>query len=303
MLDLPNLTILGSPGLGGGGRQRGRAAQKTDRPSNPRARRHDRERRRDDGDPPGPADGQGGSLSRSRCCGKVHEFEADVHHVHELRGLEMTAPVRPDPEYVFGSSEAELRRLIDQARYFGDLTERLFRRAGRRPGMRVLDVGCGDGDVSLLASALVGPSGRNRAGPFFSKLRQPPRGGKPSRSVAAWRGDPPPADRSGPPWPRPSPRKHRPKAGNEGGDPDPAGRCPRPREAARRPGPQWQSRRQAKGSQGVGNLGGREDRAAGAVTLDDRACLPSGRLGMNVPYRCSSRILRFDAASAWTTCA
>ena len=70
LLGLAKPDVLGSPGLGGGGRQRGRAAQKTDRPTNPRARRHDRERRRDDGDPPGPADGQGGSLSRSRCCGK-----------------------------------------------------------------------------------------------------------------------------------------------------------------------------------------------------------------------------------------
>ena len=39
-------------------------------------------------------------------------------------------------------------------------TERLLRDAGLRPGMRVLDVGCGTGDVALLAAELVGPTGR-----------------------------------------------------------------------------------------------------------------------------------------------
>jgi ubiquinone/menaquinone biosynthesis C-methylase UbiE len=62
-------------------------------------------------------------------------------------------------EYAFGYSESEQRRLISQARFWGDLTEDLFRRAGLQPGMRVLDVGCGAGDVSLLAAAFVGPTG------------------------------------------------------------------------------------------------------------------------------------------------
>jgi SAM-dependent methyltransferase len=38
-------------------------------------------------------------------------------------------------------------------------TERLFLSAGIGPGMRVLDLGCGRGDVSLLAGQLVGASG------------------------------------------------------------------------------------------------------------------------------------------------
>lgn len=41
----------------------------------------------------------------------------------------------------------------------GDFTEEVLRRAGLRRGMRVLDVGCGSGDLTLLASWLVGPSG------------------------------------------------------------------------------------------------------------------------------------------------
>jgi hypothetical protein len=38
--------------------------------------------------------------------------------------------------------------------------ELLLERAGIRPGMRVLDAGCGPGRVTLPASVLVGPSGR-----------------------------------------------------------------------------------------------------------------------------------------------
>ena len=63
------------------------------------------------------------------------------------------------PEYVLGHSDAELQRLEQQAMSFRDLTEDVFRRAGLGPGMRVLDVGSGVGDVSLLAAEFVGPSG------------------------------------------------------------------------------------------------------------------------------------------------
>ncbi len=63
------------------------------------------------------------------------------------------------PEYILGHSADELDRLIDQARFFGDLTEHVLRSAGLAHGMRVLDVGCGAGDVSLLAAQLVGPRG------------------------------------------------------------------------------------------------------------------------------------------------
>jgi SAM-dependent methyltransferase len=61
--------------------------------------------------------------------------------------------------YVFGHSDVELRRLITQATTLRPITERLLRNAGLQPGMRVLDVGCGAGDVSMLAAELVGQGG------------------------------------------------------------------------------------------------------------------------------------------------
>lgn len=61
--------------------------------------------------------------------------------------------------YVLGHSNTELERLIKQASFYGVLSEQALRMAGIAPGMRVLDVGCGSGDVSFLAASLVGPNG------------------------------------------------------------------------------------------------------------------------------------------------
>jgi 2-polyprenyl-3-methyl-5-hydroxy-6-metoxy-1,4-benzoquinol methylase len=61
--------------------------------------------------------------------------------------------------YALGHSDAEVERLLLQARLYDDYTEHALRQAGLRPGMRVLDVGCGPGDVSFVASRLVGPAG------------------------------------------------------------------------------------------------------------------------------------------------
>lgn len=63
------------------------------------------------------------------------------------------------PTYVLGHSDQELLRLITQSRFIGELTEDVFRRAGLGEGMRVLDVGCGAGDVSMLLASIVGPTG------------------------------------------------------------------------------------------------------------------------------------------------
>jgi SAM-dependent methyltransferase len=55
---------------------------------------------------------------------------------------------------------ARLDRVAAPPHLFGDLTEDVLLRAGISPGMHVLDVGCGRGDVTLLAAKLVGPTGR-----------------------------------------------------------------------------------------------------------------------------------------------
>jgi len=61
--------------------------------------------------------------------------------------------------YALGHSPTELRRLGIQAAILRPITMRLLQRLGVCPGMRILDVGCGAGDVALLAAELVGASG------------------------------------------------------------------------------------------------------------------------------------------------
>ena len=61
--------------------------------------------------------------------------------------------------YVCGHSGRELDRLDLQGAVFRDITRRVLEAAGLSAGMRVLDVGCGAGDVSLVAAELVGERG------------------------------------------------------------------------------------------------------------------------------------------------
>lgn len=49
--------------------------------------------------------------------------------------------------------------MIRQATLIAPITERLFRAAGIGPGLRVLNLGSGLGDVSMAVARLVGPSG------------------------------------------------------------------------------------------------------------------------------------------------
>ena len=62
-------------------------------------------------------------------------------------------------EYVLGHSDLEIERLKLQAAALAGITRRLIRECGIQPGMRVLDIGCGAGDVSMLLAEAVGPSG------------------------------------------------------------------------------------------------------------------------------------------------
>lgn len=61
--------------------------------------------------------------------------------------------------YLLGHSDAELRRLEEQARIIAPATSALLTLAGIESGMRVLDLGTGAGDVAFLAAERVGPSG------------------------------------------------------------------------------------------------------------------------------------------------
>lgn len=62
--------------------------------------------------------------------------------------------------YVLGHGPEELARLERQAAIFEGPTLAMLTRAGIGPGQRVLDLGCGAGDVSLLVSSFVGPTGQ-----------------------------------------------------------------------------------------------------------------------------------------------
>jgi len=72
--------------------------------------------------------------------------------------IEQIQPGQPSG-YALGHAEDELDRIINTGRFLGDLTEHVLRLAGLAPGMRVLDVGCGPGEVVFLAAKLVGPEG------------------------------------------------------------------------------------------------------------------------------------------------
>jgi len=61
--------------------------------------------------------------------------------------------------YLLGHADTEIQRLLLQGRLYNDHTEHALRLAGVQPGMRVLDVGCGPGDVSFVAARLVGSTG------------------------------------------------------------------------------------------------------------------------------------------------
>jgi len=64
-----------------------------------------------------------------------------------------------DADYILGAGADEQERLRAQGDAVGPITERLLQQAGIGRGMRVLDLGCGAGDVSILLARLVGPDG------------------------------------------------------------------------------------------------------------------------------------------------
>ena len=65
----------------------------------------------------------------------------------------------PANQFGSGTGEDELARLEAQGAAMAAATRMIFAEAGIQAGMRVLDLGCGAGDVSFAAAGLVGPGG------------------------------------------------------------------------------------------------------------------------------------------------
>jgi len=63
------------------------------------------------------------------------------------------------PAYALGYTPEGFQRLLVQGRLYRPFMQRLLAAAGLSAGMHVLDVGCGPGEVSLLAAELVGELG------------------------------------------------------------------------------------------------------------------------------------------------
>src|SRR6266436_2620920 len=70
-----------------------------------------------------------------------------------------TRSVPKASDYAMGSTDRERERLMRQGAVLRGFLASAFRAAGIEPGMRVLDLGCGVGDVAMLAADLVGPTG------------------------------------------------------------------------------------------------------------------------------------------------
>ncbi len=71
----------------------------------------------------------------------------------------MSTISQTDATYVMGHPIGEEERLQKLGQLLYPSTRHLFEKAGIAPGMKVLDVGSGAGDVALLLAELVGPEG------------------------------------------------------------------------------------------------------------------------------------------------
>jgi SAM-dependent methyltransferase len=84
-------------------------------------------------------------------------------------------------DYLFGQSAGEAERLRLQARMFAPYTARFLEDAGISPGMKVLDVGTGAGDMAFLVAGLVGQEGTVVGIDFNAELTETAR----ARALAA----------------------------------------------------------------------------------------------------------------------
>ena len=65
-------------------------------------------------------------------------------------------------DYTLGRSDAETQRLILQHQIYGPLTRQFLVGAGIGAGMKVLDLGCGAGDVAAAGRGTGRPAGAGR---------------------------------------------------------------------------------------------------------------------------------------------
>jgi SAM-dependent methyltransferase len=74
--------------------------------------------------------------------------------------METIRETTPEKVYVLGHSNPEIERLQKQSLFLEAFTRRCLQDAGIKPGLKVLDAGCGAGDVSLILAEMVGPTGQ-----------------------------------------------------------------------------------------------------------------------------------------------
>lgn len=72
----------------------------------------------------------------------------------------MSQAVLPEDDYIIGASQQEILRLGQQHAIWRERALAGWRRAGLKPGMTVLDIGCGPGHASFDLAQLVGPTGK-----------------------------------------------------------------------------------------------------------------------------------------------
>lgn len=72
----------------------------------------------------------------------------------------MSQNALPEDDYIIGASQQEILRLGQQHAIWRERALSGWRRAGLKPGMTVLDIGCGPGHASFDLAQLVGPAGK-----------------------------------------------------------------------------------------------------------------------------------------------
>jgi SAM-dependent methyltransferase len=65
----------------------------------------------------------------------------------------------PSEHYILATGGKDVERLRLLHAVYGPATEAMFGRIGLRPGMRVVDVGCGSGNTACWVAERIGPSG------------------------------------------------------------------------------------------------------------------------------------------------